>query len=342
MTGAEVAESAASLCRLQLPNGLIPWFANGHGDPWNHVEAAMALVATGHVAEAQAAFRWLATTQRRDGSWFNYYVGEWVSSTRLDTNVTAYVAAGLWHYLLRTGDVDTVAGHWPMVERAIDFALGAQRADGPVSWSYDDRGVRAPFALLTGSSSIFLSLECALRLAERLGEDRPHWRDALGRLGHAIAAHEEAFEPKATFAMDWYYPMLTGVVRGPQATARLSDRREDFLLGDHGVRCVSTHDWVTAAETSEFVLTLDALGRREEAAALLAATRAHRTATGDYLTGWVYPQRVTFPTMETSSYSAAAVLLAVDALADTSMASALFRDAGQWWRRQPATPCADC
>jgi len=342
MTGAEVAESAARLCRLQLPNGVIPWFENGHGDPWNHVEAAMALVATGHVEEARAAFRWLAATQRRDGSWFNYYVGEWVSSTRLDTNVTAYVATGLWHYLVRTGDVDTVAGHWPMVERAIAFALGAQRVDGPVSWSYDHRGVRAPFALLTGSSSIFLSLECALRLAERLGEDRPLWREALGRLGHAIAAHEEAFEPKTSFAMDWYYPILTGVVRGPQATARLGDRREAFVLGDHGVRCVSTHDWVTAAETSEFVLTLDALGRREEATALLAATRAHRTTNGEYLTGWVYPQRVTFPTMETSSYSAAAVLLAVDALADTSLASALFRDAGQWWRRQPAAPCVNC
>ncbi|MGI8753010.1 MAG: hypothetical protein ACR2MN_11985 [Acidimicrobiales bacterium] len=37
-------------------------------DPWNHVEAAMALVVAGRVAEAEAAYAWLASTQLADGS----------------------------------------------------------------------------------------------------------------------------------------------------------------------------------------------------------------------------------------------------------------------------------
>lgn len=342
VTSDEVAQSAHRLCRLQLPSGLIPWFPGGHGDPWNHVEVAMALTATGHLDEARAAYQWLARHQRRDGSWFNYYVGDWVSSRRLDTNVTAYVATGLWHYHQVTGDVDTLAMYWPMIERAITFVLRAQREDGPVSWSYDERGSRADFALLTGSSSIFLSLECALRIAAQLGHDRPTWRGALGRLGHAIAAHEEAFAPKVVFAMDWYYPVLTGVVRGGEADNRLAQRAREFVLGEHGVRCVSTNDWVTAAETSEYAMALVTLGRRDEARTVLASTRAHRTAEGEYLTGWVYPQRVTFPTMETSSYSTAAVLLAVDTLAETSAASHLFREAGEWWRAVGGGKCPRC
>ena len=40
--------------------------------------------------------------QLGDGSWFNYYLGTRVKDSRLDTNVCAYVAAGLYHYLLAT------------------------------------------------------------------------------------------------------------------------------------------------------------------------------------------------------------------------------------------------
>ena len=62
----------------------------------------MALTVTGYVDEARAAYRWLADTQLGDGSWFNYYLGDQVKDARLDTNVCAYVAAGLYHYLVAT------------------------------------------------------------------------------------------------------------------------------------------------------------------------------------------------------------------------------------------------
>ncbi|MEO9181426.1 MAG: prenyltransferase, partial [Acidimicrobiales bacterium] len=87
----EIAQTGAQLASLQIASGQIPWFPGGHSDPWNHVEAAMALTVTGHVEEARAAYRWLAESQLGDGSWFNYYVGVGVKDTRLDTNVCAYV-----------------------------------------------------------------------------------------------------------------------------------------------------------------------------------------------------------------------------------------------------------
>ena len=184
-----------------------------------------------------------------------------MKDARLDTNVCAYVAAGVYHYLLATGDVDFAAAMWPTVERAVDFVLRYQLADGTVRWSLDAQGRPESYALLTGSSSIFHSLRCAVALAERLGVAKPQWELAAGRLGHAVAHHPGAFAPKNEFAMDWYYPIFSGALRGERGGAphrrRVGAPRHGRTLG---VRCVSTSDWVTAAETAECVLALDALG----------------------------------------------------------------------------------
>jgi hypothetical protein len=92
-----------------------------------------------------------------------------------------------------------------------------------------------------------------------------------------------------------------------------------------GVRCVSTSDWVTAAETAECVLALDALGQTGLALDLFSYTRRHRREDGAYWTGIAYPSEVTFPDRETTSYTAAAIILAADALTSSSAAAGLFR-----------------
>ena len=47
---------------------------------------------------------------------------------------------------------------------------------------------------------------------------------------------------------------------------------------------------------------------------------------GRYWTGIVYPEEVHFPDDETSTYTAAAVVLAADALVDATPASRLFTE----------------
>jgi len=325
LTEAQVAQSAAYLSTLQLPTGQIPWFAGGHSDPWNHVECAMALTVSGHLEAAAAAYEWMARHQLGDGSWFNYYLGARVKDTRLDTNVCAYVAAGVYHYLVVTDDLDTAARWWPMVERAVDFVIRFQRADGSFGWSLDASGRVESYALLTGSSSIFHSLRCAVVLAERLDLHRPAWELAAGRVGHALAHHPESFANKDEFAMDWYYPVLAGALVGESARRRLETHWSRYVTDGYGVRCVSTNDWVTAAETAETVLSLDAVGLSERALDLLAETNRHRRHDGSYFTGIAYPQEITFPAAETTSYTAAAILLAVDAVTNSSAAAGLFR-----------------
>jgi len=323
----EVIDSAASIAAVQRPDGMIPWFAGGHCDPWNHVEAAMALSVAGFHHEAGRAYEWLAATQLGDGSWFNYYLAaSGVKDPRLDTNVCAYVATGAWHHFRVTGDLSVLDEMWPMLERAITFVLCWQRADGAILWSVDPDGRPGRYPLLTGSSSIFHALRCAVACAETLGHERPDWELAAGRVAHAVAHTPHVFEPKAEFAMDWYYPVLTGALDGAAAEERIDAWWDTFVMEGLGVRCVSTGPWVTAAETAECALTLDVLGRRERALDLLTWAQAHRCDDGSYLTGLVYPDEVTFPYGERTTYTAAAVVLAADALSDATPAAGLFRD----------------
>ncbi|HUS62610.1 MAG TPA: hypothetical protein VMY34_10470, partial [Acidimicrobiales bacterium] len=73
LTTAQVDASADGIAALQHSDGMIPWWEDGHADPWNHTEAAMALAAAGRRIEASRAFDWLQATQNQDGSWFSYY-----------------------------------------------------------------------------------------------------------------------------------------------------------------------------------------------------------------------------------------------------------------------------
>jgi len=325
LTERDVLATAHAIAEVQSPDGMIPWFPGGHCDPWNHVEAAMALDVCGLHAEAGRAYLWLASRQLADGSWFNYYVAQGVKDARLDANVCAYLATGLWHHHLVTGDTQLLAELWPVVEAAIDFVLSLQLPDGSVRWSLTAAGRPERYALLTGSSSVYHSLRCAVAGGELLGKERPDWELAAGRLGHAVAHHPGSFEPKDEFAMDWYYPVLAGALEGAAATDRLDRLWSTFVMDGRGVRCVSTGDWVTAAETAECVMALDAVGRADEARQLLASGQGLRLADGSYWTGVVYPDGVTFPARERTTYTAAAMILAADCLSRSTTASGLFR-----------------
>jgi hypothetical protein len=326
LSAGDVVQSAQSIAAVQRPDGMIPWFEGGHCDPWNHVEAAMALTVAGLNVEARLAYQWLIDTQLPEGSWFNYYLAEsGVKDPRLDTNVCAYVATGAWHHFLVTGDEAVLEALWPVVDRALSFVLRYQCSDGAILWSVDPDGHLGRYPLLTGSSSIYHALRCGVACAEALGNERPDWELAAGRLAHAVAHRPEVFEPKYEFAMDWYYPVLSGALDAVAGAERIDTWWDTFVMDGLGVRCVSTGPWVTAAETAECALALDALGRRADALELLVCTRAHRRDDGSYWTGIVYPERDTFPFMERTTYTAGAIVLAADALCDATPAAGLFR-----------------
>lgn len=319
-----VARTVAGIAAIQRPDGAIPWFHGDKLDPWDHVEAAMALDAAGEHRAAGRAYRWLAARQNPDGSWHANYADAPDGVTAVcdpirDTNFTAYVAVGAYHRYLATGSRRCLERLWPTVTRAIGFVLRHQRPDGAVRWHAETGD-----ALLTGSSSVFHALRCALACAAVLGENQPGWELAAASLGHALTAHQERFTPKERYSMDWYYPVLGTALRGDGARERIDGSWDRFVVPGMGVRCVEDHPWVTGGETCELAIALWAVGRRREALRLLGDIARLRDADGMYWTGYVFADDAIWP-REKTSWTAGAVLLALAALGGEPATGAVFR-----------------
>jgi len=320
----DVLATARYIEAAQEPSGAIPWFTGGHVDPWDHVECAMALSAAGRLDAARRAYEWLARTQRGDGSWPAKVVAGRIVDATAETNQSAYVAVGVWHHLLITGDDRFAWRMWPTVRAATEFVLSSQTPRGEIGWVVDAEGRGSSDALLTGSSSTYQSLRCALALADWVGETQPDWELDAGRLAHVIAEHPEAFLDKSRYSMDWYYPVLGGAVRGDVARERLDGMWDAFVIDGLGARCVSDEPWITGAETCELVLALDTVGRDEQAGQLFAQMQHLREPDGSYWTGWQFAEQINWPD-EHSTWTAAAVVLAADALSRTTPGSGIFR-----------------
>lgn len=315
---------ATSIIDTQRESGEIPWFEGGKTDPWDHVESAIGLSIGGYFKEARKAFRWLVEKQLDDGSWYSAYrMGEPEDRTR-ESNMSSYMAVGLFHYYLITKDTSFLAEMWPTMSAGIDFALSMQAPSGEVYWARDPQGVIDPMALLTGCSSIHMSLKCALAVAALLGKSRPDWLSALTRLGDAIRNRPELFNrEKARFSMDWFYPILCGAVTGADALARIEASWDTFVVEDLGVRCVSDEPWITMAETSELALTLAAMGNAELAEMLLKWIEDKKFDDGTYWCGVTFPDGIIWPA-EKYSWTNAAAIMAADAVYHLTPASRLF------------------
>src|SRR6476620_4699021 len=287
---ADVLATAESIARVQDRSGAIAW-PDGHVDAWDHVECAMALSACGLREPARRAYQWLRESQRADGSWARSVESGRVTDPAAESHHAAYVAVGAWHEYLVTGDERHALTMWPTVRRAVDWALGLCTSRGEVLWERDAAGLPGTYALLSGCASIHQSLRCAVALAKLTDDPRP---------GCAV--------------------------RGQDADRRMAAGWDRFVVPGLGVRCVSDEPWVTAAETCELVIALNACGMHDQALEVFASVQHLRHQDGSYWTGWQFANQAPFP-RERSSWTAAAVVLAADALAGFSGGAGIFRDA---------------
>ena len=335
LTADQVISTGRAIAAVQQPDGAIGW-PDGHVDAWNHVECAMALSVCGLRDATRRAYEWLRASQRPDGSWLKQgspgrddrTTGDLTTGDlTTESNHAAYCAVGVWHELLVCRDEGFAQRMWPTVRAAIDFVLGLQTPRGEIIWRRAADGTPDSYALLAGSSSMYSSLRCAIMLAEYLAEPQPDWELAAELLAHAVARHPEAFADKSRFSMDWYYPVLGGPVRGQDARDHLDKNWDTYVVPGLGVHCVHDEPWVTAAETAELAIALEAIGDASGALDLLDQIQLLRDPTGAYWTGWQYVNERHYPD-EQSSYTSAAIVLAADALCGATGGSSLFRDVG--------------
>ena len=324
----QLQATAEYIVHLQRPNGAIPWFSGGITDPWDHIEAMMGLTVHGEWSKAVAALQWLADRQRSDGAWYAAYNETGVADdSRAETNFVAYVATGLWHYFKITGERNVLETFWPMVDRAMQFVLAQQTADGEIYWAVDKHQGPSKDALITGCSSIYKSLECALNISLELNNPRGAWQIARQRLGNAIRNHPELFDrtwaSKARYSMDWFYPILGGVLTGDVAQQRLLKRWDTFVKPGFGCRCVADQPWVTVAESCELVMACMAADLPNHARQIFDDIAQHQLVDGSWWTGYVFNDGVYWPD-ERPTWTSAAVLLAADALHHFTPGASLF------------------
>src|SRR4051794_6382067 len=84
----QVAATAASIAGMQEASGAVPWTVGEHVDIWNHVESAMAMLVGGQVEAAEAAYAWVPTMQRTDGSFPMKIVAGRVEDERGEVNMS--------------------------------------------------------------------------------------------------------------------------------------------------------------------------------------------------------------------------------------------------------------
>jgi len=221
---------------------------------------------------------------------------------------------------------------WPM---AVGTALGLGLATLVVLSVSNDTRASAPWAMAALYATLGLAFLLFYRLRVTVNAQAVRVVFGIGLISkevplaevvraEAVRTRPEVFEPKTRWAMDWYYPVLTGVLKGEAAKARLAEGWETFAMEGLGIRCVSDEPWITASETAECALAYACIGDMSTATDLLTWTRTHRRDDGSYWTGIVYPEPELFPFDEHTSYTAAAVVLAVDAITRATPASDVF------------------
>ncbi|OGP68995.1 MAG: phenyltransferase domain-containing protein [Deltaproteobacteria bacterium RBG_16_44_11] len=329
-----VEKLGAFIASIQKESGEIPWSQGGKTDPWDHIESAMGLCIGGFYEEAKRAYRWLKKSQLADGSWWSETLGGEVINSTKEANFSSYVAVGLFQYYLITQDLEFLEEMWSVVDRGIKYAVGLQAPQGEIYWAKNKDGVTDKMSLLTGSSSVYMSIKCALAIAGLLGKKRSDWRKANASLGAAIKYKPDLFNMiKSRYSMDWYYPVLCGAITGEEAKKRMDKSWEKFVVPEWGVRCVSDRPWITMAETAELVLTLEAIEDYSRARAIFSWLSDKRFPDDSYWMGVTYPDGVIWPE-EKTSWTAAAVMLAWDALNEITPAGKLFNhkfwDSGKW------------
>ena len=203
-----------------------------------------------------------------------------------------------------------------------------QTDQGDICWASEEGKKVLDDSLITGSSSIYKSLECATQIYNILNEENDHIKKAKDLLKDSLINQPERYdrtwETKARYSMDWYYPILCGVLDKETSIKRVDKKWDVFIVEGMGCKCVSEEPWVTIAESCELVMALMRIGLEDKAKSLFNCLHQWRDETdGLYWTGYVYPDKKYWP-IEKPTWTAGAVLLAADSIYKFTEASELF------------------
>ena len=185
---------------------------------------------------AERAYDWLRQMQRPDGCWHAYYVGRAVKDAALDTNVTRLHRERRLAPLPGHGRHGVPRGVLAGGRDAIDFALrpaGRDRRSGLARRPAGRR--RAPHGLVELSTP---ACAARLRVAERLGHERPDWE-----LAPVASPRRRPYPRRVRPKPAWPWTGTTpssGALLGAGRRRPVAAFWDTFVVEGRGVRCVST------------------------------------------------------------------------------------------------------
>ena len=320
---------AQSIKTNQLDSGAIPSNADLSHDPWDHIEAIMGLNFLNDKESSDLAFKWLKNNQNKDGSWYAKYFNNNPIELNKPTHFGPYISVAALHYYKIFSDKDKLLELWETIDSAINFSLNLQDSNGTIPWSVDKNNQIENDFLLTGASSILKSLECAIAISKILDLDsNKKWTKAYELLAYAIKNPKGLFDKtidRSRFSMDWYYPIISGVLSDSEKDKYIKKIYKDFYIEGIGVKCVVEEPWVTVAETSEFIVSLVISNEIEEAKKLLIEVMNISDLNDIPYMGWQYEENIFWPE-EKPSWTAAALILAADSIYDFSSGSDILKE----------------
>ncbi len=320
---------AQSIKKNQFDSGAIPSNTDLSHDPWDHIEAIMGLNFLNDKESSDLAFKWLKNNQNKDGSWYSKYSNNDPIEFNKPTHFGPYISVAALHYYKIFSDKDKLFELWETISTAIDFSINLQNSNGTIPWSLDENNQIENDFLLTGSSSILKSLECAIAIAKILDLDsKTKWIKAYEMLASAVRNPKGLFDKtidRSRFSMDSYYPIISGALSNSEKEKYIKKIYKDFYIEGLGIKCVIEEPWVTVAETSEFIVSLVISNKIEEAKKILAEVMNISDSNHIPFMGWQYEQNIFWPE-EKPSWTSAALILAADAIFDFSSGSDIFKN----------------
>ena len=316
---------AKYILACQDSDGGIRWEPDSKLDPWDHIEAAMGLDVLGYETESKKAYEWLKLHQEADGSWFSSYYSKEKNLLK-ETNFSSYIAVGMWHHYLNFLDRSFLEDFWPVLDSAIEFTLSAQTEYGDFLWA-KEKNSWLDDSLKTGCSSVYMSLIVYKKIAKELNFQDRVSEIQIKNLRECLLSKPYRFdrnwESKSRYSMDWYYPILTGVLDKSESIKILQSKWDKFVVEGLGCKCVEEEPWVTAAESSELVIALSRLGLRKEAEEVLQNTFNLIDEDGLLWTGYVFKDKKFWP-IEKPSWTMGAAILAGNSINEFSPSHNFF------------------
>ena len=124
---------------------------------------------------------------------------------------------------------------------------------------------------------------------------------------------------KLDFSMDWFYPVLCGLLRKSDAKQHLEMFWEDFVEDELGCLCRKNKPWVTFAESSELIMALCIAKQTHKAKKLFDWIIQKPDQDHLFWMGYEHQERCFWP-LEKPSWTSAAILLALKHLSNPKQA----------------------